>query len=64
VRGGTARPSDKDAAYADEKPSKPEDLAATIFTALGIDPELRLTDPQGRPTAIADGGTALTELFG
>ena len=41
----------------------PEDLAATILHALGIDPEHRLRDPQGRPTPIVDGGRVLP-IFG
>ena len=65
IRGGVAYgQSDQDAAYPIEHPVSPEDLAATIYYALGIDPELRVRDPQGRPTAILDGGRPLTELFG
>jgi uncharacterized protein (DUF1501 family) len=56
--------SDKDAAYPAEKPVSPEDLAATVYHALGVDPELRLPDPEGRPTAIVDGGTPVTALWG
>lgn len=64
VRGGTLYGrSDKDAAYADEKPTKPADLAATIFTALGIDPEMRIQDPQGRPVSLTDDGVPLP-IFG
>ena len=43
--------------------ASPEDLAATIYQALGIDPELRVPDPQGRPTHVIDQGTPLTQLF-
>jgi hypothetical protein len=39
-------------------------LAATIFHALGIDPEMRVADPQGRPTPLVDGGKPLHALFG
>jgi hypothetical protein len=42
----------------------PEDLAATIFHALGIDPESQIRDAQGRPVALVTGGRALTSLFG
>jgi hypothetical protein len=64
VRGGTVYGrTDKDAAWADEKPTKPEDLAATIFTALGIDPEHRIHDPQGRPVPLVDDGKPLP-IFG
>ena len=34
-----------------------------IFTALGIDPEQRIHDPQGRLVALVDNGTALP-VFG
>ena len=63
-RGGLYGETDKDAAYAVTPPVSPEDLAATIYHALGIDPELRLPDATGRPTHIVDGGTPLLELFG
>ena len=65
IRGGTVYgETDADAAYATTPPVSPEDLAATIYHALGIDPELRALDAQGRPTAIVDGGQPLLELFG
>lgn len=65
IRGGiTYGRTDKDAAYAVEHPTSPEDLAATIYHALGIDHELRLKNPQGRPTPIVDGGRPVVELFG
>ena len=65
IRGGvTYGTSDKDAAYPVERASSPEDLAATIYYALGIDPELQLKDAQGRPSSIVQGGRVLHELFG
>lgn len=65
VRGGTLYgASDRDAAFPIDRPTSPEDLAATIYHALGIDPELRLPDPQGRPTPIVEGGRPVTEIFG
>ena len=64
IRGGTVYgASDKDAAYPSERPVSPEDLAATIYHALGVDPDLRLPDAQGRPVNILDGGKPLVELF-
>ena len=65
IRGGSIYgETDRDAAYAVEKPTSPEDLAATIYHALGIDPELRLTDAQGRPTSVVENGQPLLEIFG
>ncbi len=65
VRGGiTYGRSDKDAAWPIDQPVSPEDLACTIYEALGIDPHAHLLkDKQDRPTALVDGGRALTELF-
>ena len=65
VRGGTIYgETDRDAGYPIEKPVSPEDLAATIYDALGIDSALRLPDRQGRPVDIVRGGRPLVELFG
>lgn len=60
VQGGTVYgESDKHAEYPLDKPTSPEDLAATIYKALGIDPDLRLPDAAGRPIPIVDGGRPL-----
>jgi hypothetical protein len=56
--------SDKEAGYPAEKPVRPADVSATIFAALGIDPNLMIRDPEGRPVPITDHGRPLTELFG
>jgi len=65
IRGGIVYgSSDKDAAYPMDRPTSPEDLAATIYYALGIDHHLQLFDPQARPVPIVSGGQPLTELFG
>jgi hypothetical protein len=64
VRGGiTYGRSDKDAAYPAEKPVTPEDLAATVYQALGIDPHLHILDAQDRPVSILDEGQPLEGLF-
>lgn len=64
VRGGTTYGrSDRSAAFASENPTTPEDLAATILTSLGIDPEQRIHDPQGRPVALVENGRPLP-IFG
>src|SRR5262249_8574230 len=65
IRGGTVfGTSDKDAAHVVDHPVSPESLAATIYHALGIDPELRVADPLGRPVPIVDGGRPILDLFG
>ncbi len=65
IHGGSVLgQTDKDAAYAVTPPHSPQDLAATIYHALGIDHEMRLPDAQGRPVGIMDDGTPITELFG
>lgn len=57
--------SDKDAAYAIDTPYGPEQLAATIYQALGIDPTMTVNDPLGRPVSIvAPGAEPILELFG
>jgi hypothetical protein len=64
VRGGCVYGrSDRDAAYPTEHPVSPEDLAATVFDALGVDPHGTINDREGRPVALVDGGRPLRELF-
>lgn len=55
--------SDKDAAYSLDTPVSPEDLAATVYHAMGIDHELRITDAEGRPIPVVDGGSPVTALW-
>jgi uncharacterized protein (DUF1501 family) len=65
VRGGIVYgKTDKDAAYPIDRPISPADLSATVFEALGIDPDLRINDPQGRPVALTDGGRPISGIFG
>ncbi len=65
VRGGTVYgASDKDAAFPLEHPTSPEDLAATIYHALGIDHHLQLPDASGRPVTIVEGGQPIEAVFG
>ncbi|HEV3137872.1 MAG TPA: DUF1501 domain-containing protein, partial [Pirellulales bacterium] len=64
VRGGMVHgTTDKDAAYALDHPTSPEDLAATVFDSLGIDPQLRIHDAQGRPVPLVDGGRVIREIL-
>lgn len=65
IRGGTLYGrSDKDAAWPHDQPVSPEELAATIFHALGISPDTRIRDSSGRPVPVVEGGRPLGELFG
>jgi len=45
-----------------ERPLGPGDLAATIFTHLGIDPGSHWLNPSGRPTPLVESGRAISEL--
>jgi hypothetical protein len=47
--------SDKIAAYPTANPVSPQDLIATLYHCLGIDPHTTLYDLQHRPFALADG---------
>jgi uncharacterized protein (DUF1501 family) len=47
--------SDRSGAYPASDPVKPDDLAATMFALLGIDPHTEIRDPLDRPFPIAEG---------
>lgn len=65
VRGGTVYGStDAHAAYPESHAVSPEDLAKTIYWALGIDPDLVLPDREGRPRPMVESGKPLRALFG
>ncbi len=63
IRGGQAYgTSDKVGAYPADKPVAPEDVAKTVYHAMGLgNPEA--IDSQGRPYRILEEGEPLTELF-
>ena len=64
IRGGTIYgASDKHGAYPADKPVTPEDIAATIYHAMGVDPETLVRDRFGRPHPVATGKPIL-DLFG
>jgi hypothetical protein len=44
------------------RPLTPENIHATIYHVLGIDPKLQLLDPSGRPVSVLDDPSAVTEL--
>ncbi|MBI4658581.1 MAG: DUF1501 domain-containing protein [Verrucomicrobia bacterium] len=54
-RGFVYGASDKTASYPAENPVRPEDLAATIFYLLGIDPETEVYGIDKRPLRICEG---------
>lgn len=56
--------SDRIGALPETRPVHPQDLAATIFHFLGIDPAGSFLDPLNRPRLITNGGTVLHELAG
>ncbi|RLS30566.1 MAG: DUF1501 domain-containing protein [Planctomycetota bacterium] len=65
VRGGTTwGASDRNGEYPIEHPTSPEDLAATIYKSLGIDPATMLTMPDGRPVPLTAGGRPIEGIFG
>jgi hypothetical protein len=54
-RGHVHGASDRFAAYPASEPVRPDDLAATLFQLLGIDPQTEIYDPLNRPLPIAAG---------
>jgi hypothetical protein len=64
VQGGAIHgASDAHGAYPASDPVRPEDIAATLYWALGIDPASEVVDTQSRPLPISQ-GTPITSLFG
>lgn len=60
-RGFVYGASDAEGAYPTENPVKPENIAGTMYRALGIDPHTEIRDLQNRPLAI--GGDPVMDLF-
>ncbi len=44
------------------RPIGPQDLMATVFHVLGLDPQLQYKDPSGRPVYLVENGAAIPEL--
>ena len=61
-RGAQYGASDKHGAYPARDPVRPDDLAATMFASLGIDPHTEVRDVLDRPFPLSD-GEVLTGLF-
>lgn len=66
VQGGqVVGSSDALAEFPHDKPTTPSDLAATIYTLLGVDPAHELHTSDGRPVRVAkDGARVISELLG
>lgn len=45
-----------------DRPVTPEDLARTVYTLLGINPDHELVTPDGRPVAVNRGGELIAEV--
>ena len=64
IRGGqTHGKTDAHAEYPAENPVGPEDIARTVYHAMGIE-NLDAIDAQGRPYNLLEGGRVLGPLFG
>ena len=55
--------TDKHGAYPTANPVSPQDIAATIYHCLGIDPVTRLPDRQGWPVEVGSGGKPILGLL-
>jgi hypothetical protein len=65
IKGGVVHgSSDRHAAYPASNPTKPSDLAATIYHCLGVPPRLELHDRLGRPSTVCDGSPIQAVLQG
>jgi hypothetical protein len=61
-RGFVYGASDKQGAYPSKDPVRPDDLAATLFYLLGIDPATQVRALGDRPVMISE-GKAVTGIF-
>jgi hypothetical protein len=44
-------------------PLRPDNIHATIYRVLGVDPKLHILDHSGRPVPVLEDPTAINELF-
>lgn len=61
--GGTVGESSPKAEYPITTPISPQDLMATVFHVLGIDPSIQFTNTAGRPVSAIPNGQAIRELI-
>ena len=65
IQGGrVVGKSDPRAEKPADSPHGPEDLAATMYHLIGIDPSEEFYTPEGRPVKIVNNGHVITELLG
>ena len=63
IRTGVFGSTDRHAAYPEDRPTSPADLAATILHLLGVDPTLEMRDALGRPHYV-NRGAMIRDLVG
>jgi len=64
IRGGAVvGATDERGEQVVERPVTPQDLAATIYTALGIDPSAEMQTSDGRPVRLVNGGEPIREVL-
>jgi hypothetical protein len=64
IRGGTTYgASDAHAAFIKDRPVNSGDICATVYRALGIDPQLTLPDRNDRPVPVTHGGEPIAEIL-
>lgn len=61
--GLTVGATDKNAAAVIDRPITPADMAATILSVLGINPQTVVHTPVGRPIQVGGGGKPISELL-
>jgi hypothetical protein len=63
IKGGvTYGASDPTGAYPKDNPLRPDDVTATVFHALGLDPKTEIKDQLARPMPIST-GDPVEDLF-
>ncbi len=64
IRGGTVYgASDDQAAWVKDRPVSHADIAATIYSAMGLDPHLLIQDKLGRPVPIGQYGQPIDDVL-
>ncbi len=64
IRGGIIVGStDEKGTRPQTHPVRPDNIHATVYAALGLDPALHLLDHSGRPTPVIEDPTPIAELL-